>query len=100
MQTTDSKDRTLSRGQSVMATNAMPKMQPQTQGKIVAEYGAIWKMTKSGKVQVGEEWHVMFPNGSVQVFTSKTAVEKAAKAYFQKTVKSGCVGIGKIEWRT
>lgn len=70
------------------------------QGKVVADYSGTWKMTKQGKVEVGEQWHVMFPDGSVQVFFSKKAVEKAAKAYFKKNVKEGCVGIGKIEWRT
>ena len=73
---------------------------PQDQGKIVAEYGAVWKQTKTGKIKVGEEWHVMFPDGTVQVFTTKKAVERAAKTYFKKNVKAGCVGVGKVEWRT
>jgi hypothetical protein len=83
-----------------MAANTMPKMRPQAQGKIVAESHATWTMTKHGKVRIGEEWFVMFPDGSVQILTSKKAVTKAAKEWFKKTVKPGCVGIGKIEWRT
>jgi hypothetical protein len=76
------------------------KLQPQVQGKVVAESHATWKLVKGDKIRVGEEWHVMFPDGSVQIFVSKRLVEQAAKAYFKKSVKDGCVGIGKIEWRT
>lgn len=83
-----------------MKAAAKRKLPVDVQGKVVADYSGTWKMTKQGKVEVGEQWHVMFPDGSVQVFFSKKAVEKAAKAYFKKNVKEGCVGIGKIEWRT
>jgi hypothetical protein len=76
------------------------KLQPQDQGKIIADYSAVWKITKHGKVQVGEEWYVMFPDGSVTILKTKKAVEKAAREYFKKTVKDGQVGIGRIEWRT
>ena len=76
---------------------ATPKLPIDVQGKVVADYSGTWKMTKQMKVEVGEQWHVMFPDGSVQVFFSKKAVEKAAKAYFKKNVKEGHVGIGKIE---
>ena len=84
----------------VKAQRVAKKLQPQDQGKVVAESHGTWQMLKNEKVQVGEEWFVMFPDGSVQVLMTKKAVEKAAKDWFKKTVKPGCVGVGKIEWIT
>lgn len=65
------------------------KLQPQNQGKIIADYN-----------NDPDEWVVMFPDGTVQIFTSRKTVEIAAKEYFQKGVKPGHIGFGKIEWRT
>lgn len=62
------------------------KLIAQDQGKIV--------------VEVGEEWYVMFPDGTTKVFASKKAVEVAAKNYFKRSVEPGHVGVGRIEWRT
>ena len=82
------------------AIAAMVKLKPQNQGKIVADYSGTWRMTKNGKVQVGEQWHTMFPDGSVQVFSSKKAVTRAAKTWFKKNLETGKIGVGKIEWRS
>ena len=82
------------------AKETVLKLQPQNQGKIIADYSGVWKITKNGKVQVGEEWYTMFPDGTAQVFSSKKAVTKAAKAWFKKNLEAGKIGIGKIEWRS
>jgi hypothetical protein len=60
------------------------KLHPQNQGKVIADYSGTWKMTKGGKVQVGEQWYTMFPDGTVQIFSSKKEVTRAAKVWFKK----------------
>ncbi len=59
------------------------------QGKIVAEYHNLTF-----------DWLVMFPNGRVEHFRSRSQVEAAAKRYFKRHVQKGAVGVGRIEWRT
>lgn len=63
-------------------------MKVRNQGKVVAER------------QDMHDWLVMFPSGRVERFASISSIEKAAKRYFKRQVKTGEVGIGKIEWRT
>lgn len=60
------------------------------------------KVNKQGTAVVerdGDWFLVMFPNGNVESFKTKEAVEKRLKSWFWIHNDPNAIGVGLIEWR-
>jgi hypothetical protein len=66
----------------------MTKPQVQQQGTIVAEWD-----------DDGDQWLVMYPDGSIESARTRATVERRAKSYFHIHNDPTKIGVGMIEWR-